>query len=252
MIGRREHEEEVEDEERVDDQQAERDQPGPQQPLPQVDVRLVPVEGSRPDVVEDEQRDQQHQRRDPGRVEQVGEVVAVEGREQVVPGREGHGCLAAGGGFGRPEYAMADAILGRSASARAGRAVGDGTERSPGCEPCCQSPTGRASPRSPAICERLGVEMFATDGTREHLAGEGIEVASVTDLINGRTTRRRPGQDLPSRGLRRHPRAPRRARPAGRAQVAGHRPDRPRRRQRQGVRAVGRGEARRSSTRRSR
>jgi phosphoribosylaminoimidazolecarboxamide formyltransferase / IMP cyclohydrolase len=30
----------------------------------------------------------------------------------------------------------------------------------------------------------LGVEIFATDGTREHLAGEGIEVASVADLTN--------------------------------------------------------------------
>ena len=28
----------------------------------------------------------------------------------------------------------------------------------------------------------LGVEIFATDGTREHLAGDGIEVGSVTDL----------------------------------------------------------------------
>ncbi len=34
----------------------------------------------------------------------------------------------------------------------------------------------------------LDVEMFATDGTREHLAGEGIDVPSVNDLINGRTT----------------------------------------------------------------
>ena len=31
----------------------------------------------------------------------------------------------------------------------------------------------------------LGVEMFATDGTREFLAGEGIDVSSVTDLTDG-------------------------------------------------------------------
>ncbi len=30
----------------------------------------------------------------------------------------------------------------------------------------------------------LGVEMFATDGTREHLASDGIEVASVSELTN--------------------------------------------------------------------
>ncbi len=34
----------------------------------------------------------------------------------------------------------------------------------------------------------LEVEMFATDGTREYLAGEGIEVASVNDLTDGRST----------------------------------------------------------------
>ena len=56
---RREHEDEVEDEERLDHQQAERDQPGPPQPLPQVDVRRVPVERSGADVVEDDQHDQQ-------------------------------------------------------------------------------------------------------------------------------------------------------------------------------------------------
>jgi phosphoribosylaminoimidazolecarboxamide formyltransferase/IMP cyclohydrolase len=30
--------------------------------------------------------------------------------------------------------------------------------------------------------QRLGVELFATDGTRDHLAADGIEVASVSDL----------------------------------------------------------------------
>src|SRR6476646_4063990 len=34
----------------------------------------------------------------------------------------------------------------------------------------------------------LGVEMYATDGTREALAAEDIEVASVTDLTDGQTT----------------------------------------------------------------
>ena len=30
--------------------------------------------------------------------------------------------------------------------------------------------------------QRLGVELYATDGTREHLAADGIDVASVSDL----------------------------------------------------------------------
>jgi phosphoribosylaminoimidazolecarboxamide formyltransferase / IMP cyclohydrolase len=34
----------------------------------------------------------------------------------------------------------------------------------------------------------LGVEMYATDGTREYLAGEGVEVASVTELTDGGPT----------------------------------------------------------------
>jgi phosphoribosylaminoimidazolecarboxamide formyltransferase/IMP cyclohydrolase len=34
----------------------------------------------------------------------------------------------------------------------------------------------------------LDVEMFATDGTRDYLAGEGIDVSSVNDLIDGRPT----------------------------------------------------------------
>ena len=36
--------------------------------------------------------------------------------------------------------------------------------------------------------DALGVEMFATDGTREYLAGEGVEVASVNDLTDGGST----------------------------------------------------------------
>jgi phosphoribosylaminoimidazolecarboxamide formyltransferase/IMP cyclohydrolase len=34
----------------------------------------------------------------------------------------------------------------------------------------------------------LDVEMFATDGTREYLAGEGVDVASVSDLTDGQST----------------------------------------------------------------
>ncbi len=47
----------------------------------------------------------------------------------------------------------------------------------PGCEPCCQSRTAMGSPRLARDLLALDVEIFATDGTREHLAGDGIEVA---------------------------------------------------------------------------
>ena len=57
---------------------------------------------------------------------------------------------------------------------------------------------------------------------------------------------RRPGQDLPPRGLRGHPRSARRARPDGRARRPGHHPHRPRHRERQAVRPGGRRQARRS------
>ena len=84
------HQEVVEHEERFDDDQAERDQPGPPQPLPHLEVGRVAVERPRPHVVEHGQDDQQDQRGDPGRVEDVREVVAVERHEEILPGGERH------------------------------------------------------------------------------------------------------------------------------------------------------------------
>ena len=98
----------------------------------------------------------------------------------------------------------------------------------------------------------LDVEVFATDGTREHLAADGIEVGSVSDLtgmpplIGGQVKTFHPAIYA---GIL--------ARRDVEAQMAelgepGHRPDRHRRRQRRPVRAGGRRPARRPSTRRSR
>src|SRR6185503_19128887 len=105
---REEDDEEAEHEERLDDQEAERDQAGPPQPFPHVEVWRVAAERPRPDVVEDREDDQQPGRGEPRRVEQVGEVVAVERSEQVFPGRFCHG-RASGSTVddGAPEYAMA-------------------------------------------------------------------------------------------------------------------------------------------------
>ena len=105
---------------------------------------------------------------------------------------------------------------------------------------------GRDRRRSPATCSSSASRSTPPTGPASYLAGEGIEVASVSDADAGRAGRRRPGQDLPPRGLRGHPRPPRRPGPARRARGPGHRPDRPRRRQRQAVRAGHRGQARRA------
>src|SRR5215210_1171069 len=86
----RQHDEEVEHEDRADEQQAERDDPRPEELLIEVEVRRVAMEGARPDVVEDDERDEQDERCDPGRHEQVGEVAARERLEEVLPGRQVH------------------------------------------------------------------------------------------------------------------------------------------------------------------
>ena len=47
---------------------------------------------------------------------------------------------------------------------------------------CSRSPTARASREFARDLQKLGIELYATDGTREHLAADGIEAASVSDL----------------------------------------------------------------------
>ena len=65
--------------------------------------------------------------------------------------------------------------------------------------------------------QALGVELVATDGTREHLAADGIEAASVSELtavpplVGGQVRTFHPAD------LRRDPRAPR---PRGAARAA--------------------------------
>ena len=91
----------------------------------------------------------------------------------------------------------------------------------------------------------LGVEMYATDGTREALAARR-DRGRVGHRAHRRPAHgRRPGQDVPSRGLRGDPRPARRPGAARRARGPGHRPHRPRRRQRQAVRAGHRRQAHR-------
>ena len=208
------------------------------------------MERPRPDVVEDDQDDQQDQRRDPRRMEQVREVVLVErtrtGSPRERASRSDLVCRCAFGGSGSmPCQAVYSAgACGAGATVCRRRAVhsaalstrprGDG--RMPGCEPCCRSRTETGSSSLARDLLDLGVEIFATDGTREYLAGDGVEVASVSELtqvpplVGGQVKTFHP------RGLRRHPRPPRRPRAARGARGAGDRAHRPRRRQRQAVR----------------
>ena len=142
-----EDDEVVEHEERLDDDQAERDQAGPPQPLPHLEVRRVAMERPRPDVVEDRQDDQEDERRDPGRVEDVREVVAVERGEQVLPGSERHRWASWSRVDGPPEYAMSGGILGRKRCGAVAsvpgtprpapltRARATGSEEAPGASP---------------------------------------------------------------------------------------------------------------------
>ena len=226
------------------------------------------VERPRAHVVEHDQDDQQDRGRDPRRVEEVREVGAVERQEQVVPGRERHArtsCWACGSRTARgvPEYAMADAILGRTARRRAPPL---GPAARPGLRAVDRADGRRRPGASPAVSREPGGDRVARPGPagarrrdvrdRRHARvprrARASRSPSVSELTQVPPLRRRPGQDLPSRGLRRHPRPARRARAAGRARGAGHRPDRPRRRQRQAVRPGGRGASSSASTRRSR
>src|SRR5580765_3523849 len=76
----------------------------------------------------------------------------------------------------RSEYAMSSAILGRTISA-----IRVGME-----EARVRALLSVANREGISGLARdlvaLGVEIFATDGTREHLAGDGVEVASVSEL----------------------------------------------------------------------
>ena len=98
----------------------------------------------------------------------------------------------------------------------------------------------------------LDIDIVATDGTREYLAGEGVEVGSVSDLtqvpplVGGQVKTFHPAvyagilarRDVPEQ--------------LAELDAQGIGADRHRRRQRQAVRAGGRGPARRASTRPSR
>ena len=80
----------VEHKERLDDDQAERDQARPPQPFPHLEIDGVAMERTGPDVVEDDEHHQEGERGDPGRVEDVREVRAVERDEEILPGGESH------------------------------------------------------------------------------------------------------------------------------------------------------------------
>ena len=163
--------------------------------------------------------------RDPRRVEDVGEVEAVERQEQVFPGRRASRIgprLRWMRGRRRPaSMPRGPSMPGRRAipagrapvvgPTRVARAMRGRRGRRRGVT---RTATGREDARVRALLSvanrdgisafardllALGVEIFATDGTREHLAADGVEVALGHRPDPRARPRRRPGQDVPSR-----------------------------------------------------
>ena len=135
--------------------------------------------------------------------------------------------------------ATASGRRGRTPSARPADRRRDlrGNGRRPGCEPCSQSRPAMGSRTLARDLRALDVEVFATDGTREALAADGIEVRSVSELtkvpplVGGQVKTFHPAVYAGILARRDVP-----AQLAG-ARRARHRPHRHRRRQRQAVRA---------------
>ena len=205
----------------------------------------VAVEAARPHVVQDDRSDdQQNERRDPigqnrswklnwlngwnrysqgSRCTVVDSCFAVPGGPVWDPsggGRRRRVCHGPRGilradrdGAGRPSPCPSCPAAATDGSARS--TVGSGG--TPGCEPCSPWRTETGSPSLRATSRSLDVEVFATDGTREHLAADGIDVALGLGPDERAAPRRRPGQDVPPRGLCGHPRPARRSGPARRA-----------------------------------
>ena len=243
------HEEEVELEDRVHHDEAERDDARPEDPLVHVQVRRVPVEPPGPDVVEDDRRDDPEQRRDRDRPEEVVEVERVERLEQVLPGEQVHGHATP---VSRAHGAGRKVSTGRRRIDPTARRVEYATDRrvysrqivtAPVVEP--QSPHGGpprgGRPRDrlgsgggPGACPALGGEpgrhlrprarppVARRRGVRHRRDARAPRRRRHRGRLRLRpderpAARRRPGQDVPPGGLRRHPRPPRRPGPAGRA-----------------------------------
>ena len=175
-------------------------------------------------------------RRHPHRRVDVRERVHAEPGEQVVPGRQPHDRSSLWTGSGRvvarrrradsgpgaapvSEYAMARVILGRETSASRPRPAGVGGGRTR-----VRALLSVANRDGIAALARdllaLDVEVFATDGTREHLAADGHRGRLRLGPDRPAGPDRRPGQDLPPRDLCRHPRPARRRGPDGGARRA--------------------------------
>src|SRR6185503_4701751 len=97
---------EVELECRPDDQQEEHDEASPEQPLPHVEIELVAVQGAGPQDVHHDQEAEQDRRRDPERIEEIGEVLGAECDPEVFPGQLLQACPTPLGDRARMEYAM--------------------------------------------------------------------------------------------------------------------------------------------------
>ena len=176
--------EEVEVEEVLHSQEPEDADGRPEHPLLAVEQRRVTLEAAVLDVVQDDGHDQQRDRGDPHGPDQVAEVALVKGEEQRVeqllgvhaariPARASRGVSVPLG------------ILGHLPSTLRPDVCGGGTEGwRTGLRALLSVANREGIPSLARDLLALGIEIFATDGTRDSLAADGITVGSVTDLTS--------------------------------------------------------------------
>src|SRR5205807_1797161 len=153
---------EIEHEQGAHHEQEERDDPRPEQPLPQLEVEAVAVELPRPHGIGDDQHPEEDQRRDPDGVVEVRKVLLREPDPEVVPRQKLHG----EGGYMAGLYSVAHGPATSHEPARVWRM------------PRVRALLSVASRDGISTFARglqtLGVEVYATAGTRDHLAQDGI------------------------------------------------------------------------------
>ena len=170
------------------DQQAEDADGRPQQPLLAVDQRRVAVQAARVHVVEHHGHDQPHQRGDHHGPPQVGEVrwlkpVWKNGVDQVLWAEAACARAYASDATAR----VARRSRGRRYTRRPPRS-GVSACRNRGMEEGVRALLSVANRDGIASLAKelqvLGVEIFATEGTRENLASDGIPVSAIEELTS--------------------------------------------------------------------
>ena len=205
---RDEHEDEVELEDRVDEEQPEHRERRPQQPLLERHERRVAVQPAHLDVVEDDRADEQHERRDRDRIEEVREVLRAEASLGEAGPRSAPGSSAGEDSSGPPAAATTGCRRRYAVTASSG---------APSCQPTREGDRVRAllsvadraaSATSRASCSSWASRSSPPTARARRSRPTGSRSRPISDLTADAAARRRPGQDVPPADLRRHPGAP--------------------------------------------